>query len=244
MDINKIKGRIQKLLAMANDSSSPEEAAIAARRVQKLMAEYNLEMVDVIAEDILHEENIVKSELNIKYKRIPGYIDWIEVAVAKAFNCEASSQWVLKNSAYYEVTTFYGYKCDVDIATTLCTYICNQLERLAKIVKIPEIYSANRLGRRYMADWRKGAANEICNRIRTFYNECDSNQHEPVTSSGQSLASMKTAQVAKKFGQFSYGTTQSYRYTPDGMAAGRAAAEAISVSQNINNNAVVLPDLT
>ena len=42
-------GRIRKLLAMAGDASSPNEAAIAAKRAKALLNEHNLSEADVIA---------------------------------------------------------------------------------------------------------------------------------------------------------------------------------------------------
>lgn len=39
--------RLKKLIAMANDQGSPEEAALASERMQKLLQEYNLTQADV-----------------------------------------------------------------------------------------------------------------------------------------------------------------------------------------------------
>ena len=54
--------RIQKLLNMASDTSSPEEAAIAASRATKLMSQYNVTMADVIANDIAASHKDIISE--------------------------------------------------------------------------------------------------------------------------------------------------------------------------------------
>ena len=183
MDIQKVKDRIQKLLAMAKDASSPHEAAIAAGRVQKLMAKYNLEMVDLIAEDILNEDNLVQVDRESGYKRTPSYIDWIEIAIARAFNCEVRGNHKTVKGVDIAVTEFYGYKTDVDVATSICSYICEQLERMAKRVKVPEFYRARRLGRRYMSDWRKGAASEISDRIREFYGKAETKENACTTNS-------------------------------------------------------------
>lgn len=48
----KIRERIRKLLAMAGDASSPQEAAIAARRAKALLHKYNLSEADVIVGDM------------------------------------------------------------------------------------------------------------------------------------------------------------------------------------------------
>ena len=243
MDIDKIKERIQKLLAMANDASSPNEAAIAASRVQKLMAKYNLEMVDVIAEEIQDEENVVRAESTCRFKRTPAYIQWIYVAISNAFSCESRREEKIIDGIEREVSVFFGYKTDVDIATSMCDYICDQLEQMAKRVKIPEEYQVSGMSRRYMADWRKGAAREICRRIHSFYGDEEQNYQEPITSDGQTLVSLKKDMIAKKFGHFSYGVTRSYRYTHDGQQAGRAAGQSISISKDIERKKAALPHL-
>ncbi len=257
MNIQKIKERIKKLLAMSQDSSSPHEAAIAAGRVQKLMADYNLEMADLIAQELNDEDNIIEFRVNIRYKRIPSYIGWIEVAVAKAFNCEVKGGGEKKDGHYYNQTIFYGYKTDVEVASWLCSYICAQLERMAKQVKVPEPYASLGLGRRYMADWRKGAANEICDRVKNFYGTGSSQEaqdqevEKPASSINQqalsikqqTLVTLKKDAIEKKFGRFSYGTSKTYRYTHDGMSAGRQAAESIKISRDIQKKNIALPHL-
>ncbi len=239
MNIEKVKERIQKLLAMASDSSSPQEAAIAARRVQKLMSAYNLEMVDVVADDIRDEDNVIKAHTDSWYKRRPGYLDWIEIAVAKAFNCETRTEWRTRRGVDYSVCVIYGYKTDVEVATWLCNYIYVQLDNLAKKVVVPPDYRDRGLGRRYMADWRKGAAAEISDRIDEFYRG-EQREHEPLTSSGQSLVALKTAAIERKFGRFSYGSSRTIRYTEDGMSAGRKAARDINISRNLRDEVLLL----
>lgn len=117
MDINKIKDRIKKLLAMAGDTSSPYETAIAASRVQKLMAEYNLEMADVIAVELNDEDNIIEGSTGFRYRRTPTYIGWIEYAIAKTFNCEVRGRSSWRDDEIYDITVFFGYKTDVEVAT-------------------------------------------------------------------------------------------------------------------------------
>lgn len=195
MQLDKIKARIQKLLAMAQDSSSPHEAAIAAERVQKLMAKFNLEMADVIAEELQDDDNLVQADREFQYKRTPKYIGQIEVAIARAFNCEVKGRWQTHEGVEYDVTEIYGYKTDVEVVKSLCHYICGQLESMAKRVKVPEQYRQYGYSRRYMADWRKGAAREICRKIQSFYGSGDTHEHSqpppPGESSSTNLALLK-----------------------------------------------------
>ena len=247
MQLEKIRARIQKLLAMAQDSSSPHEAAIAAERVQKLMAKFNLEMADVIAKELQDEDNLVQADREFKYKRTPRYIGQIEVAVAKAFNCEVKSRWQMHEGVEYDVTEIYGYKTDVEVVKNLCSYICDQLESMAKRVKVPEHYRQHRYTRRYMADWRKGATREICRKIQSFYGAGDKQDHSqpepPSDNSSMNLALLKKDAIRRKFGEFEYSSSTSYVYTRDGVAAGGQAASAIDINRKIEGESHALPFL-
>lgn len=247
MQLDKIKARIQKLLAMAQDSSSPHEAAIAAERVQKLMAKFNLEMADVIAEELQDEDNLVQVDREFKYKRTPKYIGQIEVAIARAFNCEVKSRWQMHEGIEYDVTEIYGYKTDVEVVKSLCHYICEQLESMAKRVKVPEHYRQYGYTRRYMADWRKGATREICRKIQSFYGSGETQEHAKPERSADgpstNLALLKKEAIRRKFGDFQYGSSTSYVYTRDGLAAGGHAASAIDVNRKIDGGAQALPFL-
>lgn len=247
MELDKVRARIQKLLAMAQDSSSPNEAAIAAERVQKLMAKYNLDMADVIAEELQVDENLVKMDREFQYKRTPAYVEQIEVAIANAFNCEVKGRWQMHRGIRYDVTEIYGYKTDVEVVKSLCHYICSQLESMAKRVKVPEPYRKYGYTRRFMADWRKGASREICRKIRNFYgsgesqNQTQPEQHKDGPSTN--LALLKKEAIRRKFGTFEYTSSSDHIYTHDGLFAGSQAASAIDINRKIEGEAQALPFL-
>lgn len=247
MQLNKIKSRIQKLLAMAQDSSSPHEAAIAAERVQKLMAKFNLEMADVIAEELQDDDNLVQADREFKYKRTPRYVGQIEVAIARAFNCEVKGRWQMHEGVEYDVTEIYGYKTDVEVVKSLCHYICGQLESMAKRVNVPEHYRQHGYTRRYMADWRKGAAREICRKVQSFYGVGEAQEQaqpeHPREGPSTNLALLKKEAIRRKFGEFEYGSSASYVYTRDGLATGGQAASAIDINRKIAGEAQALPFL-
>jgi hypothetical protein len=247
MQLEKIRARIQKLLAMAQDSSSPHEAAIGAERIQKLMAKFNLDMADVIAKELQDEDNLVHVDREFQYKRIPAHIQWIEVTIAHAFNCEVQRRYKNRNGIDYDVTEIFGYKTDVEVVKSLCTYICGQLDVMAKRVKVPENYRRFDYARRYMADWRKGAAKEICDRIESFYGSGEVTENRAanasIVGSQSALATLKKDAIRRKFGQFRYSTSTTKYYTHDGLAAGGQAASAIDINRKISGNTQALPFL-
>ena len=86
----KLLERIRRLLAMADDASSPNEAAIAARRVRKLMDEHQVTKED--AEGVIDEFDIVSS--SEKYVTWPRWLQGVAVLVAKENDCIARFYFV------------------------------------------------------------------------------------------------------------------------------------------------------
>ena len=115
--VEKILEKIKKLLALAGNNPSEEEAKSASLKAQQLMAEYNL----TLAED--DEDNK------------------LEFANAE-FKCGADNQWkyglagvVAKNfrCEYYflgrKIVVFYGYKADCEIAREVFTMLFNTCKK-------------------------------------------------------------------------------------------------------------------
>jgi len=59
-DTDKIVERVRKLLAMSEDTSSPHEAAIAAKRAAHLMQQYNIDNAAVLL-NTLSDDDIVEN---------------------------------------------------------------------------------------------------------------------------------------------------------------------------------------
>ena len=82
-DMNKIADKIQKLLSLAGNNPSQEEAQAALMKAQKLMADYNVSMSD------LHPgEASFKCSLeiaNVKANPRDNAIQWI---ISNAFACK------------------------------------------------------------------------------------------------------------------------------------------------------------
>lgn len=85
-DLTKVKERIAKLLAMAKDASSPNEAAIAAQRARGLMDKYQLDEYDIseAAPDVFGEQDITRV-----FAAIPYHMDILAVAVALYNDCQS-----------------------------------------------------------------------------------------------------------------------------------------------------------
>ena len=112
--IEEVIRKVQKLLALADQSRNPSEAeAIAASmQAQKLLAKYNLEIADITGEEKKEEIEQVIADVGTGNK-------WkytLANAIADSYCCKC----------YYhgaEMIVFYGYQSDVLIARRVFMYL-------------------------------------------------------------------------------------------------------------------------
>ena len=84
--VRKLLDRVRKLLAMAADTSSPEEAAIAARRAAWLMEQHHLSQAEVMPREGI-ADRIGKSTAGYAAARLPRWFEMLAVPVARLFDC-------------------------------------------------------------------------------------------------------------------------------------------------------------
>lgn len=111
----KLLQKIRKLLALAK-SSNPHEAAIAMRQAQKLMAELNINQVEVE----IGESKSKKSFAN----KTPRYIHLLAATIKTAFGVEGYFEGGLKTQA-----VFYGQAERPEIASYCFDVLYRQLDK-------------------------------------------------------------------------------------------------------------------
>ena len=112
--------RLQRLIAMTNDSSSPHEAEIAARRVKKLMEKHNLTETD------LKYSTIVEEGTDSVYARVespPEYLRALVAVIETVFDCKA----VYRQRATMHIV-FIGTKVDAITAKYAMEVLGRQLK--------------------------------------------------------------------------------------------------------------------
>lgn len=205
-DLDKIKDRIAKLLAMSKDASSPHEAAIAAGRARKLMDQYQLDAFDV--------GNRIKEEFAADpatrfYAAIPQYMSIFAVAVAQYNDCQArfeSGYVTYKKKAsdhkqWGKRVVFMGYKSDVELAIQMFDNLNEVVNRLCKEWMNGQGLTAYsvRIGNQF----KLGAFGVIGDRLNDMTKKRDAITSE-VGSTG-ALVVIKKAAVNEKFGETKYG---------------------------------------
>lgn len=199
VDSSKLFDRINRLLNMANDSSSPHEAQIAARRVAKMMQEHNLSMADVIEHEIINsiDKSIITEPLTTGtyLKRIPTWVQFLGCSM-KEFDIECKNRFVNGSWGMH----IYGYTTDVAVAKYLFKFLAATAQRKAEdywnSIKGHTTDSKRSVYNNYLEGFAVGVRDEI-RRYRDSVKPV-------VTSTNTSLVVVKSDAIKKRFGDFSY----------------------------------------
>lgn len=234
-DLAKIKDRIAKLLAMAKDTSSPNEAAIAAERARKLMDKYQIEAWDT--QEV--SSRLVAERATKDYRFTPAWMDVLAVAVAKYNDVfatkECSDKFSHKGGAWYTHLQFKGYEDDVKMAQDLYNYLIDQCTKQCK-----SYMAAKGMGSYYVAKvgdaFKKAWTSEVRRQLEALTEE----RNGITTATGTALVVVKTDLVRKHFGlkENPYRKSSYKSRTDDecreASAAGRQAGRAQTINQLVD----------
>lgn len=223
----KILGRIRKLLAMAADTSSPNEAAIAAKRAESLMRKHQLSQVDVLVKNLdgdsveISTVDHVQTIYGPKHRStgMPKWVGFIAVAAAVMNECEADRE--------HGLTRFYGVAGDAQVAAEIFQYLLKEAFRLSR--NFPG-------GRAEKNSFRLGCASELQRRAKELRKEREKQFQE--TSAGTALVVLKKQLIEKGTGRkFNYNRNQS-SVNGNAYEAGREAGSRINMSGQIGRDQI------
>lgn len=126
----KIMDRIQKLLALSK-SDNEHEAAIALKRAQALMQEYNVSELDLELADITREDTYACDS-----RRPPVWVVFLTSMIAEAFGCHPVIVEKLRSSN----VAFIG----PDPQPKIATYAYEVLYRQVKVARVQHIQQQNK----------------------------------------------------------------------------------------------------
>jgi len=194
--MDKIVDKVKKLLAMANDCSSPNEAITAARQARILMDKHQVSMGDLVESDGFSD-----SDSGINFINIPLWKSQLAVVVAKFNDCQSYFNCEVKEHKgkikRVKIIMFRGFETDVAVAISMYEYIINTVERLARSYIIWHgVKGKNSILKNTYIDscWQ-----EIKENMYKIISE-----REVKTSTGKDLVVIKNQLVTERFGGVRY----------------------------------------
>ena len=162
-----ILNRIQKLLKMSTENGASEnEAMLAADKAQKLLQEHNLSISDLKDEDQV--EPMDSEDVEVDRDLWKGYI---RNATAKLYFCKTYTTMKLdKHYKKVKVITFVGRKSNRMVATEMCKYFINTVNRLAD-EEFREVPGSRASINKMAHAFKQGAASKLSGRLRERYEE-------------------------------------------------------------------------
>lgn len=233
MDLDSTLRRIQKLLAIAQDSrGDPNETAAAAAQAEKLMRKFNIDHADVISANMRRDASSMMDSVRVKanmkrddptrppLKRAPKWAGWLGFELAMLHDAQVRFAW--DNAMGGVVVEFCGVKADVTVAGWMFDYLVGQMiagvrnftaEHRAKWGAPPD-KKANEA-------FRHGFVQALLASLRAMrkMKAAELEDH----SAGRALVVSKEHAVKEHFGDFTYGTQKKARQISDREAYERGA---------------------
>ena len=218
--------KVRKLLAMAADVGSPNEAMIAARQASSLMDKYNLEESDVII-----QEGIAMGEAKASssYRKIPSWYGNLIVPVAHLFDCEARYTGD-RNGRF--VPEFLGMDSDALVASYAFDYLVKTIEMLTTRYSV----SKSSISRKDINDYRNGLSAGI-RRMIADASAAKKKAQDDMRGTGKELVVLKRELIAKEY-NISYKTGKSTNVRgSSAFFEGRERGEKVRIHGGVDHNA-------
>lgn len=226
INVEHILNKIRKLLSMASDVGSPNEAAIAAGQARKLMDKYQVSL------DNLEESSVFDSiKVGKEYRFMPIWKGILSVSIAKFNDCRGVLSVVRTATGHLKQVAFQGHKSDVILAAAMYDYLVSAVDRIcaAYIEELGYSKYPAKIGDAY----KKAAANILILRLRELQKVREGQIMTGVASQcGTSLVAFKMAAVEAEFGEASYTSIKvsSRRGADVDAAKQRGANDAASIN--------------
>lgn len=170
---------------MAEDTSSPNEAMIAARKARILMDKHQISKSDV--ESVIGDQ-FAETKASKETKKAQTWLRILTYSVAKLNDCRAVLGW--NGLRLYQ---FQGFKSDAIVAKLTMDYLIEACERACSLSKTK--------GRSEKNYFRLGFVQSVNDRINEIVKERTETFVDKET--GNSLIPVKSAMIAEHFGDLS-----------------------------------------
>jgi maltooligosyltrehalose synthase len=129
--MGKVTEKIEKLLALANNNSSEDEAESAMLLAQKLLAENGLSMADVEQHET--EKQPVNEIMTRQMYRLPWWHGTLAAIICENFKCEHVIHYYRTEGIYSGACVrFLGHPDDLEICKRVYTFAVYQITELSR----------------------------------------------------------------------------------------------------------------
>ena len=227
MKDSKIIERIRKLYAMSQDTSSANEAAIAAKRARSLMDKHGIQLAD------LESSEMSQATASNQYKQLPRWYGVLAFGVAKYNDC------IVHNIGGR--IRFSGYDVDVAGATLMLDYLVNTMERHLKAHK----HATGLTSRAESSSFRSGFTGDMQSRLFTLTDERQAEQKAQAQATADAastggtalvLTDEKVKNVVAKFGTQRVKHSRASVRSASGYNAGVNASQRTNISRQVSGS--------
>lgn len=210
--------KIKKLLAMAQDASSPYEAAIAMKMARRLMDEYQIS--EIVLENSAAGTGFAEQHSGAIYARMPVWQQSIALAIGQLNDCMVAKV-LIPNTRQYQIC-FKGFQADVTTASLMYEALIQQAERL----------SADYRDRQAKQAFLSGFAQGLSDQLARIYQE----RQKIKMTSGKSLVLAKKQLVEQQFGRTRTRTQKHQRAQFSPFFTGYAAGKHTALETRVNHS--------
>lgn len=182
-ELEKAIDKIQKLLAMANDTSSPNEALLAANRARKLMDKYQLSQEDIESKI---GSQFLETGISSNKTRIFLWEKYLASAAGSMNDCRS----VIRRGRNQVSFLFQGFKPDAIVAKMTMDYLTKAAQRTKKELGVKGLSESNL--------FMQGFSGEVLNRANEIKRE---REKQFVSNTGTELVLLKMTEIQKHFGE-------------------------------------------
>ena len=221
---NKILRRIRHLKQLGT-SSNVNEAAAAIAAAQRLMAQYQIEELELEAEEGTPVEEVVEEEVERAGRRVP-WRQTILFALSNANSCKA----YITYGGGRAVSTVVGPKSGLATVRYMQSYLVREVNRICDLEAKGNVYA----DRSWRNSFRLGAAAELSRRIREAVREVRAETKAKALATGlpstalariDQLAARVAEKLPKNLKQLPRATVGDH----SGYSSGAAAARNINL---------------
>lgn len=231
-EIKSVIAKANKLFALAENNSNPNEAANAAYQAQKLLEKHKLTRAAIAAasadED---EEDVIEHSTPLeRVKRATWWKEFLAAAICSVNGCEAL--WV-RESYSVKVLKIVGRSSDIEVVRWFYSSVVAQIEALCKGAMI----AGQGRGKRWSNSFKQGATSTVINRLKAAKQEV---RKEYQQTAALVLVERREEDVKNWITKHRPGYTPKgssrFSITKDAYSQGREAGNRVDLSRAKLNN--------